>query len=149
MQKSQTLKPGALLRNGTYRIERVLGQGGFGITYLATDLNLDRKVAVKEFFPKDYCDRNSDTSHVTLGTQSTGEFVDKLKAKILKEARNIAKFDNTGIIKIHAAFEENNTDNKDFRILKQSSYFFELKDGSHQEGVAFRNTMCSIRPVSF
>lgn len=109
MQKSQTLKPEALLRNGTYRIEHVLGQGGFGITYLATDLNLDRKVAVKEFFPKDYCDRNSDTSHVTLGTQSTSEFVDKLKAKFLKEARNIAKFDNPGIIKIHAAFEQNNT----------------------------------------
>ncbi len=98
-----------MLRHDTYRIERVLGQGGFGITYLATDLNLDRLVAIKEFFPKDYCDRESSTSHVTLGTQSASEFVNKLKAKFLKEARNIAKFDHPGIIKIHAAFEENNT----------------------------------------
>lgn len=105
----QGLKPGALLRHDTYRIERMLGQGGFGITYLATDLNLDRLVAIKEFFPKDYCDRESSTSHVTLGTQSASEFVNKLKAKFLKEARNIAKFDHPGIIKIHAAFEENNT----------------------------------------
>lgn len=105
----QGLKPGALLRHNTYRIERILGQGGFGITYLATDLNLDRLVAIKEFFPKDYCDRDSTTSHVTLGTQSASEFVNKLKAKFLKEARNIAKFDHPGIIKIHAAFEENNT----------------------------------------
>ena len=51
------LKPGALLRHDTYRIERILGQGGFGITYLATDLSLERYVAIKEFFPKDYCDR--------------------------------------------------------------------------------------------
>lgn len=109
MEKSQGLRPGVFLRHGTYRIERVLGQGGFGITYLATDTALEKKVAIKEFFPKDYCDRESTTSHVTLGTQSANEFVHKLKAKFLKEARNIAKFDYSGIIKIHAAFEENNT----------------------------------------
>ncbi len=98
-----------MLRHETYRIDRVLGQGGFGITYLATDLNLDRKVAIKEFFPKDYCGRETVTSHVTLSTQNANEFVNKLKSKFLKEARNIAKFDHPGIIKIHAAFEENNT----------------------------------------
>lgn len=105
----QGLKQGTTLRHGTYRIEGILGQGGFGITYLATDLNLDRKVAIKEFFPKDYCDREGETSQVTLGTSSTEDFVTRLKAKFLKEARNIAKFDNPGIIRIHAAFEENNT----------------------------------------
>ena len=98
-----------MLRHDTYRIERILGQGGFGITYLATDLCLKRKVAIKEFFPKDYCGRETATSHVTLGTQNANEFVNKLKAKFLKEARTIAKFDHPGIIKIHAAFEENNT----------------------------------------
>lgn len=106
---AQTLRPGTTLRNGSYRIERILGQGGFGITYLAFDLTLDRYVAVKEFFPKDYCDREGTTSHVTLGTQNTAEFVTRLKAKFIKEAKNIAKFDNPGIIKIHTAFEENNT----------------------------------------
>ena len=98
-----------MLRHDTYRIERILGQGGFGITYLATDLCLKRKVAIKEFFPKDYCGRETVTSHVTLSTQNANEFVNKLKSKFLKEARNIAKFDHPGIIKIHAAFEENNT----------------------------------------
>lgn len=105
----QGLTPGTLLRDKTYRIEKILGQGGFGITYLATDLNLDLKVAIKEFFPKDYCDREGSTSHVTLGTSSTGEFVERLKVKFLKEARNIAKFKNSSIIRILAAFEENNT----------------------------------------
>lgn len=45
---AQTLRPGTTLRNGSYRIERILGQGGFGITYLAFDLTLDRYVAVKD-----------------------------------------------------------------------------------------------------
>ena len=47
-----SLQTGATLRGGTYRIDRVLGQGGFGITYLATDLSLDKHVAIKEFFLK-------------------------------------------------------------------------------------------------
>ncbi|MCM1111109.1 MAG: serine/threonine protein kinase, partial [Clostridium sp.] len=105
----QGLKQGAMLRHDTYRIERTLGQGGFGITYLATDLSLDRLVAIKEFFPKDYCDREASTSHVTIGTQNSVDLVNRLKGKFLKEARNIAKLDHPGIIKIHAAFEENNT----------------------------------------
>lgn len=110
MPITQGLRPGALLYHDTYRIEQVLGQGGFGITYMATDLNLDRKVAIKEFFPKDYCDRDGMTSHVSIGTASSAEFVGRLKDKFLKEARNIAKFSNTqNIIKIHTAFEENNT----------------------------------------
>lgn len=103
------LNPGSLLRHNTYRIERILGQGGFGITYLATDLALERYVAIKEFFPKDFCERESSTSHITIGTSSNIDLVSRLKTKFLKEARNIAKLDHPGIIKIHTAFEENNT----------------------------------------
>ena len=105
----QNLQPGTTLQGGKYRIERMLGQGGFGITYLATDITLDRKVAIKEFFPKDYCARDGSASHLTIGTESAADFVQRLKAKFLKEVRNIAKLDHPGIIKIHTAFEENNT----------------------------------------
>ena len=87
---NQSLKSGTFLRHNTYRIERILGQGGFGITYLAFDLNLERLVAIKEFFPKDYCERDESTSHVTLGTMNTADFVSRLKSKFLKEARHIA-----------------------------------------------------------
>ena len=55
------------LQNGKYRIEKVLGQGGFGITYLATQVGLNRKVAIKEFFMKEYCNRDEATSSVSLG----------------------------------------------------------------------------------
>ena len=104
------LKPGTLLRHSAYRVEKTLGFGGFGITYLATDLNLDRLVAIKEFFPQDLCHREGDTSAVvSVATANAPDTVEKLKAKFIKEAKNIAKLDHPGIIKIHSAFEENNT----------------------------------------
>ena len=102
------LKEGSELQNGKYRIIRVLGQGGFGITYLAENTFFEKKVAIKEFFPKDFCGRDN-TSHLTLGTQNNAETVSKLKDRFLKEVKNIAKLDHPGIIKIHDIFEENNT----------------------------------------
>ncbi len=102
------LKPNAFLQNGKYRIIRVLGQGGFGITYLAENVLLAKRIAIKEFFPKEYCGRDN-TSHLTLGTQNNAETVAKLKDRFLKEARNIARLDHPGIVKIHDVFEENNT----------------------------------------
>ena len=104
-----SLRINATLRGGTYRIDRVLGQGGFGITYLATDLSLDKPVAIKEFFPKDFCDRDATTSHVTLGTTNTSELVNKLKAKFLKEAKNIAKLNHPTILQELAGGEANHT----------------------------------------
>ena len=59
----QQLSKGTALQNGKYIIDRVLGQGGFGITYLATQDLLNRKVCIKEFFFKEYCDRDEATSN--------------------------------------------------------------------------------------
>lgn len=103
------LRVGTSLLMGTYRIMRVLGQGGFGITYLAHDTKLDKLVAIKEFFPESLCSRDGDTSHITVGTQSAAATVSDLKERFLKEARNIARLNHPYIIKIYAAFEENNT----------------------------------------
>ena len=88
--QSQSLKEGSPLQGGKYTVESTLGQGGFGITYLATQDILDRKVAVKEFFFRDYCEREGDTSHVTLGTQSNMETVERFLNKFIKEARTAA-----------------------------------------------------------
>lgn len=104
-----SLQPGTTLRDGTYVIEGVLGQGGFGITYLALDRNLEKKVAIKEFFPKELCGRDSSMSHITVGQGDSEKLVDDLKKKFLKEARNIAKLNYPNIIKIYAAFEEHKT----------------------------------------
>ena len=102
------LKTNSRLQSGKYRIIRVLGQGGFGITYHAENILLGKKVAIKEFFPKDFCGRDN-TSHLTLGTQNNAETVSKLKNRFLKEAENISKLNHPGIVHIHHIFEENNT----------------------------------------
>ncbi len=103
------LKEGALLHNGTYRIERVLGQGGFGITYLAVHVRLNKKVAIKEFFPKAFCDREADTSHVRTASKANSVTVEKLRKKFIKEAEHIAAMDSPYIVKITDVFEENHT----------------------------------------
>ena len=106
-QPIQQLQPGALLQAGKYRIEKMLGQGGFGITYLATQELLDRRVAIKEFFMRDFCSRGQDTASVTLGTASNREFMERYRAKFLKEAKVIARLDHPNIVRIHDIFEEN------------------------------------------
>ena len=66
----RTLQPNTLLQRGRYKIIKTLGQGGFGITYLAFQSGLECEVAVKEFFMKDFCERDNATSHVTLGMET-------------------------------------------------------------------------------
>lgn len=102
------LKESTELQKGKYRILHVLGQGGFGITYLAVNILLGKKVTIKEFFPKDFCGRDN-TSHITIGTQNNAETVSKLKERFLKEARNITKLEHPSIVNIHDIFEENDT----------------------------------------
>jgi serine/threonine protein kinase len=103
------LQTGTFLQGGKYKIEKVLGQGGFGITYLAAQELLNRKVCIKEFFFKEYCERDVATNHITLGTQSSRELVERFKVKFLKEARTISQLDQPNIIKIFDIFNENNT----------------------------------------
>lgn len=103
------LSIGTSLQGGKYRIERLLGQGGFGITYLGIQTALERRVAIKEFFMKEYCERNESTSHVTLGSQGSHDLVERFREKFLKEARLIANMDCPNIVRIYDIFEENGT----------------------------------------
>ena len=103
------LRQGTLLKHGEYRIERELGHGGFGITYLATQVGLNRKVAIKEFFMSEYCERDADTSQVSLGTSGSRDTVERFKKKFVKEAQNIACLKHPHIISIHDVFEDNGT----------------------------------------
>ena len=103
------LRQGTLLKHGEYRIERELGHGGFGVTYLATQVGLNRKVAIKEFFMSEYCNRDADTSQVTVGSEGSKELVEKFRKKFIKEAQNIACLKHPHIISIHDVFEDNGT----------------------------------------
>ena len=103
------LKPGTLLQGGKYRIEKVLGQGGFGITYLAEQSGLDRKVAVKEFFMKEHCNRDGEASFVSVPSEGSKDLVETFRQKFIKEAKTIAAMENHHIIRIIEVFEENGT----------------------------------------
>lgn len=103
------LKPDTLLQGGKYRIIRTLGQGGFGITYEAEQVLLRRKVAVKEFFMKDCCERDDATGRVTIGTGNQRTLVEKFRGKFIREAQMIAGMDHPHIIRVFDVFEENST----------------------------------------
>lgn len=101
--------PGVLLHNGIYRILETLGQGGFGITYLAIDTRFNSKVAIKEFFPQTFCGRNGGSNEMRLCTDSNTAVVNDLKSKFFKEASNLAKFNHRNIVRVMDLFEENGT----------------------------------------
>lgn len=103
------LKTNAVLQNGKYCIEGVLGQGGFGITYLASQVALNRKVTIKEFFMKELCNRDEQTSQVSVPSMGSVDTVARFRAKFVKEAQTIAALNNPHIIHIHDIFEENGT----------------------------------------
>ena len=103
------LKPNTTLQNGKYKIVRTLGQGGFGITYEAEQVMLRRRVALKEFFMKDCCERDDATSRVTVGTGSQRELVEKFRGKFIREAQMMAGMDHPNVVRVLDVFEENET----------------------------------------
>lgn len=104
------LPAGTVLR-GQYLIGRVLGQGGFGITYLGWDLNLDMPIAVKEYYPSSFVSRDSTQSLTVASTGGqNGMYFESARERFLKEARTLAKLQNIpSIVHIHNFFGENNT----------------------------------------
>lgn len=104
------LKPGTIL-NKKFLVGNCLGEGGFGITYIGRDLTLDRKVAIKEYFPNGYVNRNNNIAQVvTATTEERTTFFKKGLENFLLEARHIAKLnDIPGIVDVREYFEENST----------------------------------------
>lgn len=108
--KSHHLQPGTLL-HGRYLIGVVLGEGGFGITYLGRDLALDMKVAVKEYYPSGVAIRSCETTcNVTLMNQTFLQDYHAGKIRVLEEAQALAKLDKEGaVVTVRDFFEENNS----------------------------------------
>ena len=113
------LNNSCVLCNGKYKISKVLGQGGFGITYLAKQkitvegplgtIEAEIAVTIKEFFMKEFCNREDASTVVTVPSTGSAELVEKFRQKFIKEARNISKLNHPNIIKVLDVFEENGT----------------------------------------
>lgn len=103
------MQPGTLLAE-RYLIGRVVGYGGFGVTYIAWDDVLQQRVAIKEYLPSEFATRAPGQSQVTVFTGDRAQqFADGM-SKFVDEAKRLAKFQNEpGIVRIYDSFEANNT----------------------------------------
>jgi serine/threonine-protein kinase len=105
----QHLQPNTTLQGGKYRIERVLGQGGFGITYVGYNTEFEETVAIKEFYLSGINDREGDSTAVSVSNGQNIELFEEQKEKFKKEARRMRQFNNPHIVRVHDLFEENGT----------------------------------------
>ncbi|MDR1747006.1 MAG: serine/threonine protein kinase [Tannerella sp.] len=113
------LPKGYYLQNRKYRLTSVIGQGGFGITYLGVwntevkgelgTVKTDVPVCIKEYFFKDYCNRNKETMHVEALSHTGKVFFDKFKEKLIREAKILSEVHHPYIVNVLEVFEENNT----------------------------------------
>ena len=140
------LRPGAMLNN-RYLVGGILGEGGFGITYIGMDTLLQFRVAVKEFFPNGMVNRNNTVSNevLSISTDSAKELFSKSRENFLREARTLAKFTSEpGIVAVRDFFEENRT----VYIVMEYLDGITLKTYLKQVGtMSPNNTVCLLMPV--
>ena len=102
------LKVGTILR-GTYRIDSYLSSGGFGNTYVATNIEFEERVAIKEFFMKGVTHRDDNQTTISVSNAENRNSFLEQKEKFKKEARRIRQLHNPGLVSVYDLFEENGT----------------------------------------
>lgn len=139
----------AILCKGKYRLEKILGQGGFGITYKAImketvsgslgNMEVDVPVAIKEFFMKDTCEREEGTGKITVPSQGSRALVELYRKKFIKEAKNLAQMNHPHIVKVVDVFEENDTVYYVMQYLSSGSLSDYVKQhGALDEAIAIK-----------
>ena len=128
------LPVGTNLQGGRFTVGKVLGEGGFGITYKGSDPVLRRQVAIKELFPPG-CTRQNNS----IVPRLTAQDFNQVKNKSLEEARTVASFNHSGIVKVYECFEENNTAYMVMEYLNGETLDAVLQRGavSEQKGVGY------------
>jgi serine/threonine protein kinase len=142
---SGQLQPGTILIE-KYLLGKVLGQGGFGITYLAWDINLERKIAIKEYFPREIAVRSTDRETVSLYSDKTKTNFDYGLKRFLQEGKSLAKFhEHPGIISVLDSFKANETG---YIVMKYVDGIT-FKEYLEQEGgkISYEQTLKILIPV--
>lgn len=135
---TMNLEIGSMLAGGRYRVERVLGSGGFGITYLCEHTGLGSKVAVKEFFMREFCERTPRSTSIILGSSGSYQMVERFRQKFVKEARALAKLNHKHIVRVVDIFEENNTAYYAMDFVSGGSLRSKVRCGALSEAEAVR-----------
>lgn len=102
------LQVGTIL-HGTYKIESYLASGGFGNTYLARNIEFDETYAIKEFFVKGVCQRDGNSTTISVSNAENTNSFEQQREKFKKEARRLRSIGNPHIVKVYDLFEENGT----------------------------------------
>lgn len=129
-QNLNQLPPGTIL--GDFKITGVVGEGGFGIVYLAYEATLDRTVAIKEYLPSSIAGRTGNQSVMVRSQLNTNAFASGLK-NFLREAQLLARFSHPAMVEVHRVWEQNSTaymamrfyPGKTLRELRQSANEFD------------------------
>ena len=129
-QNLNQLSVGTIL--GDFKITGIVGEGGFGIVYLAYEATLDRTVAIKEYLPSSIAGRTGNQSVMVRSQINTNAFSTGLK-NFLREAQLLARFSHPAMVEVHRVWEQNSTaymamryyDGKTLRELRQGTTTFD------------------------
>lgn len=139
------LSPRTVLE-GKYLIGRALGQGGFGITYLAWDLNLEFKLAIKEYFPRDICTRARDEHTVQPISRTDQDAFREALDSFRKEGAALGRFrDHPGIVSVLNSFPENGTGYLVMAYMEGVTFKEYL--ANHGERIPFDETLRILVPA--
>ena len=108
IQDRSMLRIGTILHD-TYRIDRYLSSGGFGNTYVATNIAFDERVAIKEFFIKGVNQRDENQTTVSVSNRENVNQFEEQREKFKKEARRLRRLHNAHLVRVHDLFDENGT----------------------------------------
>lgn len=108
MNNQNMLQLGTIL-HGTYKIESYLASGGFGNTYIVKNIEFDETYAIKEFFIKGVCQRDGNSTTISVSNAENTNSFEQQREKFKKEARRLRSLSNPHIVKVYDLFEENGT----------------------------------------